>query len=88
MTFVGCERLKCVQKERFENLYRAGARVEYKSQDSAADETLEVYKSVGDDIEDFFQRNKLGNITANEEKPIRHVGQKMKDNALYIMKRI
>ena len=62
ITFIGCARLECVQTDRFKKFYREGDKIKYEYK------ILDAYKSVGDDIEDFYQRNKNEMITANEKQ--------------------
>ena len=64
ITRIGSERLQCVQKEQYQNLYKEasneGAEIKYDENTTSL-----VYKSVGDDIDDFYDRiimNKI-NIT-------------------------
>ena len=68
VTFIGSERLECVQTNRCKKFYREGDKIEYKSSELKP-KILDAYKSVGDDIEDFFQRNKKELTTANDKKP-------------------
>ena len=63
VTLIGCNRLECVQTDRFKKIYKEGGKIEYESK------FLDAYKSVGDDLEDFYQRNKNEMITANEKQP-------------------
>ena len=65
VTFIGCARLECVQTDRFKKFYKESGKIKYKNQ------ILNAYKSVGDDLEVFFQRNKNEMITANELEPFK-----------------
>ena len=58
ITRIKSERLQCVQKEQYKKLYKEasneGAKIKYDK-----NTTLLVYKSIGDDIDDFYDRIKM-----------------------------
>ena len=54
VTCIGSERLECIQKEECEVFYNEKGRVRYSS-DEMLHTVLDVQKSIGDGIEDFFQ---------------------------------
>ena len=56
LTCLSSERLRIVQKEEYDKFYREGGRIEVESN------VPELYKSIGDDVEEFFQRMKLNQI--------------------------
>ena len=62
LTRVGSERLECVQKEQNEKIYNVGVKIEYNVANSSEHKTFQVYKSIGDDIDDFYDRIKTNNI--------------------------
>ena len=76
VTFIGSERLECVQTDRFKKFYKEGGKIKYEYKIRKGEERrkffpskiLDAYKSVGDDIEDFFQRNK-NEIMPNKTGP-------------------
>ena len=58
VTVISSERLECVQKERYEKFYKEGDNIKYDFKKFSYN--FSVYKSVGDDMEDFLHRNKTG----------------------------
>ena len=66
ITRIGSERLECVQKEQYRKFYRNGGQIKTTVKDSGnwADVEYETWvdKSVGDDIEDFYNRIKMKKI--------------------------
>ena len=65
ITCIRSERLECVQKDRFEQFYNREGLIVYNRYDKnkIATFTLWAQKSIGDDIEDFFERIKSKIIT-------------------------
>ena len=53
VTCIGSERLKCIQKEEYETFYNEKGRVRYAYDGMLT--VLDVQKSIGDGVEDFFQ---------------------------------
>ena len=69
ITRIGKERLRCVQKEQCEKLYKKasneGAKITYKM-----DRVQIVYKSIGDDIDDFYTLIKMNNLIFSVRRPV------------------
>ena len=55
---VGSQRLECIQKEQYQKFYKEGGQVKI----DAPEWKTELYKSIGDDIEDFYNRVKMNEI--------------------------
>ena len=55
ITRIGSERLKCIQKQQYKDIYRFGGRISTKT-------PSDVDKSIGDDVEDFYNRIKTNAI--------------------------
>ena len=71
ITCVQSERIECVQKDNYERIHREGY-----SNDSNPSNLIQIFipersKPVGDDIEDFFERSKLGEISIQREKRVK-----------------
>ena len=71
ITRMESKRLECVQKEYYEKLYNEGGQITYKTPFYSPEKfyyknsyykTLQVYKSIGDDIDDFYDRIQMKNI--------------------------
>ena len=74
VTRIESKRLECVQKEKYEKLYNEGGQITYRLEkpfeafnkpfieNSFEDKTLQVYKSIGDDIDDLYDRIHMKNI--------------------------
>ena len=56
-THIGSERLECVQKEHYEKLYNEGGQIKY---DAVG--TFDVHQSIGNDIDDLYDRIKMNKI--------------------------
>ena len=73
ITRIVSERLECVQKEQYEKFYKEasneGASIKYEE-----NKTLLVYKSIGDDIEDFYDRIKMNKINFTDKRLVRDNG--------------
>ena len=78
MTHIKSERLECVQKEQYTKLYNEasneGAQINYLkenigfSQYFSRFQPLLVYKSIGDDIDDFYNRIKMNKINFTNKR--------------------
>ena len=66
ITRIGSERLECVQKEQYEKFYNEGGEITYNQNSSA--QHFQVYKSVGDDIDHFYDRIKINEIKLTDSK--------------------
>ena len=69
ITRIGSQRLECVRKEQYQNFHREGGKVNTTIQTNYFDGGVDVsqyetvaYKSIGDDIEDFYNRIKMNQI--------------------------
>ena len=67
ITRIGSERLKYVQKEQYKKLYKVasneGAQIKYDKKT-----TLLVYKSIKDDIDDFYDPIKMNKIKFTDKR--------------------
>ena len=68
VTFIGSERLECVQKEEYKKFYKGEGQIRYYSNDSPLYTVLDVRESIGDEIEDFSQRIKMKKIAFDSNK--------------------
>ena len=81
MTHIKSERLECVQKEQYTKLYNEalneGAQIKYKTVPKSYNGMFSlpnkilpvlVYKSIGDDIDDFYDRIKMNKINFTNER--------------------
>ena len=63
---IGRERLECIQKEQYQKFYKEGGQVKihtgYLTVKIDPEWKTELYKSIGDDIEDFYNRIKMNEI--------------------------
>ena len=69
ITRIGSQRLECVQKEQYQKFYRNGSQVNTTIQTNYFDGGVDVskyetvvFKSIGDDIEDFYNHIKMNQI--------------------------
>ena len=66
MTRINSERLECVQQEQYNKLYKdasnEGGQIKY------GNKTVLVYTSIGDDIDDFYDRIKMNKIKFTDKR--------------------
>ena len=63
ITGIVSHRLECVQKEHYEKLYSEGGPIKYNEVD-----TFEVHQSIGNEIDDCYDRIKMNKINFGEHK--------------------
>ena len=61
LTCLASDRLECVPKKKYEKIYKEGCQIGF------GFNTTKVFKSVGDDTDEFFERIKFENISPNTQ---------------------
>ena len=71
ITYIGSEKQECVPKERYRKFYDEGGQIEYPNPYRPNDlESITVYESFGDDIEELYEHFKMNNITLKERRSL------------------